>query len=293
MLMKHLLTILFFFIGCVSFGQYPSTVHTPVQFDELKVTPKLILGFDTTKTLLKDTGRLGFGKDRCLYALMPTGWKRVWCDTSTGYVPPPPAPSLSILTNPSSTTVTEGSSASFTASATGGSTPYSHQWQKGTTNISGAISGTYTINSTVPVDAGTYRDLITDAASASVTSTAATLTVNAVVAAPAVTYGYSSTDPFVNNTTAPTIGNAATTTITNNADISISFPASAVDKFIVFKVPSTQSIKVTWYSTDLNNGTIPDAAFRAPFTVSGFTYYVTRDAAGFAFDYNVPIQLKQ
>lgn len=206
------------------------------------------------------------------------------CSSSTG------SPSLSILTNPTSQSVTEGASASFTASATGGTTPYTHQWQKGTTNITGATSGTYTISSTVLADAGNYRDIITDAAAASVSSAAATLTVNAVVTSPTVTYGYSSTDPFVNNTTAPVISSPVTITVTHNADIVFSLPAAAADKFWVVKVPVAESNKISWYHNTDNSGPIPGDVVRA-WTVGGFRYYAS--VAEFVLTYTDSIQLKQ
>lgn len=107
----------------------------------------------------------------------------------------------------------------------------------------------------------------------------------------AVEYGYSATNPYVDNSTAPTISNSATSNITSGADLSLTFAAAASGKYIVIKEPSTEPIKTKWFVEALNSGDIPDQAFRAAFVVAGFRYYVTRDAAGFVFDTSKPLQL--
>ena len=59
------------------------------------------------------------------------------------------APSIS--THPSNATVTEGQTATFTVTAAG-TAPLSYRWQKGTTNITGAIAATYTTPVTTMAD---------------------------------------------------------------------------------------------------------------------------------------------
>jgi hypothetical protein len=81
-----------------------------------------------------------------------------------------------ITTQPSNLTVTAGGTATFTIAVTGNPTP-TIQWKKGTTNISGANSTTYTINNVQASDAGSYSATATNSAG-SITSSAATLTVN-------------------------------------------------------------------------------------------------------------------
>lgn len=109
----------------------------------------------------------------------------------------------SITTQPSSVTVTAGSSASFTVAAIGTPTP-SYQWQKGGADIAGATSATYTIASVVLGDAGNYTAVATNSAG-SATSNAATLTVNSAATAPAIT-----TQP---TSVAVTTGSAASFTV--------------------------------------------------------------------------------
>jgi hypothetical protein len=79
----------------------------------------------------------------------------------------------SITTQPANTTVTTGSSATFTVVAAG--TGLSYQWRKGGTPISGATSASYTIAATVSGDAGSY-DVVVTGTCGTVTSSAATLT---------------------------------------------------------------------------------------------------------------------
>ena len=90
-----------------------------------------------------------------------------------------------ITTQPSSLTVSEGASASFTVVATGTPAP-TYQWKKGGVDIAGATAATYTIPATVLGDAGSYTVLLSNAAG-TLLSAAATLTVNSSVVAPAIT----------------------------------------------------------------------------------------------------------
>ena len=97
---------------------------------------------------------------------------------STGTAP-------SITAQPASTSVTAGGSASFSVAATGSPAP-AYQWQKGGTDITGATSATLSLTNVQNTDAGTY-DVVVSNSSGSVTSVSATLTVNAVATAPAIT----------------------------------------------------------------------------------------------------------
>ena len=88
-----------------------------------------------------------------------------------------PATAPAFTTQPASQTVTVGTAATFTAAASGTPVP-TYQWKKDGTTISGATSASYNIASTAMTDAGSYTVVATNAAG-SVTSAAATLTVNA------------------------------------------------------------------------------------------------------------------
>jgi len=86
-----------------------------------------------------------------------------------------------ITTPPANQTVTAGQTATFTVVA-GGTSPLSYQWQKSGVNIAGATSASYTTQVTTTTDSGsTFRVVVTNTAG-TVTSAAATLTVNATPA---------------------------------------------------------------------------------------------------------------
>src|SRR5438046_706978 len=82
-----------------------------------------------------------------------------------------------ITTQPASQTVTAGQPATFSVSATG-TAPLSYQWQKGVTPISGATGASYITPPTTGGDNGALFRVVVSNAAGSVTSTAATLTVN-------------------------------------------------------------------------------------------------------------------
>jgi Immunoglobulin I-set domain len=92
----------------------------------------------------------------------------------------------SISTQPANQTVTVGQTATFNVAATG-TTPLSYQWQKGGTNISGAMGTSYTTPATTLADSGSKFDVVVTNPAGNVTSATATLTVNNAAAAPSIT----------------------------------------------------------------------------------------------------------
>ena len=98
--------------------------------------------------------------------------------------PTPVAPAIS--TQPANQTVTAGQTATFAVVATG-AVPLSYQWNKNGTAISGATSSTYTTPATTSSDNRAQFIVVVSNSAGSVTSTAATLTVNAAAVAPAIT----------------------------------------------------------------------------------------------------------
>jgi hypothetical protein len=75
--------------------------------------------------------------------------------------------------------VTAGKTASFTVVAAG-TAPMSYQWQKNSVNIAGATSASYTTPLTTTSDNGSTFDVVVTNSAGTVTSAAATLTVNAI-----------------------------------------------------------------------------------------------------------------
>ena len=90
---------------------------------------------------------------------------------------------LEFATQPAELTVIEGEDAIFTVAATG-SGPLSYQWFDGTTAINGAISDTLTISPATLADSGTFYSVVVSDDNGSITSHAATLTVNGGVVLP-------------------------------------------------------------------------------------------------------------
>jgi len=90
-----------------------------------------------------------------------------------------------ITTQPASQTVTAGQSASFSMAVTG-TAPLTYQWQKNSVAISGATSSSYTTPATATSDNGALFTVVVSNTAGSVTSTAATLTVNAAPVAPSI-----------------------------------------------------------------------------------------------------------
>jgi glucose/arabinose dehydrogenase len=82
---------------------------------------------------------------------------------------------------PSNAIVCSGSPASFSTTA-GGTGPHTYQWRKNGSPIPGATASSYSIAAAVPGDAGDYSVSVTGACG-SVTTPAATLTVNTAVTA--------------------------------------------------------------------------------------------------------------
>lgn len=91
-----------------------------------------------------------------------------------------------ITAQPASATVSEGQTATFSVTASGAN-PLSYQWRKNGTAITGANQASYTTPATVLADSGASFTVVVSNSAGSATSTAASLTVSAVVVAPTIT----------------------------------------------------------------------------------------------------------
>jgi hypothetical protein len=89
-----------------------------------------------------------------------------------------------ITVQPQPVAVTAGQSAQFSVTATG-TAPLAYQWQRNGVNIAGATAATCSVVNAQSANVGSYRVIVSNAAG-SVTSTAATLTVNPAVQPPVV-----------------------------------------------------------------------------------------------------------
>jgi len=98
--------------------------------------------------------------------------------SSTATLTVNPAPVLpTITTQPASQTVTAGQTATFTVAASGAA-PLSYQWRKNGVNISGATAASYTTPAATTTDSGSTFAVVVTNTAGTVTSSAATLTVN-------------------------------------------------------------------------------------------------------------------
>jgi len=93
--------------------------------------------------------------------------------------------SPAITTQPQSLTVTTGQPASFNVIASGTS-PLAYQWRKDGLDLGGATGSTFSIGTTATGDAGSYEVIVSNSFG-TVTSNAATLTVNPAGSFPAIT----------------------------------------------------------------------------------------------------------
>ncbi len=127
-------------------------------------------------------------------------------------VNPAPVPP-SITTQPASLTVTAPNAANFSVVATGDA-PLSYQWRRNGTAISGATSASYALNPTAVADSGSF-DVVVSNGAGTVTSNAATLTVNPTPVPPSIT-----THPANLTVTAP---NAANFSVVATGDAPLSY----------------------------------------------------------------------
>ena len=95
---------------------------------------------------------------------------------------------ITITTQPVSQSVSIGQTATFSVTATSGTLPLTYQWQKNAANIASANSSGYTTPATSIRDGGEKFTVVVTNATGSVTSSAATLTVNPSPAVDVATY---------------------------------------------------------------------------------------------------------
>jgi hypothetical protein len=140
-----------------------------------------------------------------------------------------------ITAQPNAVSVQVGGAASFSVSVSGTS-PFTYQWKKDGVAIAGAISSTYTINSTASSDAGSYSVVASNSAG-SVTSNAATLTLVTTVTAPSIT-----TQPSAASVTA---GNSTTFSVAASGTSPFSYQWRKDGTSISGATSSTYSISST------------------------------------------------
>ena len=182
---------------------------------------------------------------------------------------------LPAFTGPSNESTTIGTPVTFSITPTGGTNPISYQWYRGGIPIAGATGTSYTLSNPQLTDNGALFSIAAANVAGSTYSSNATLTVTQTITG-YLYYNAADPGPILRASSDPfTYQNNYA--ITHNSPISVTLPSgSTPNMFLIFKVPSTESAKTTWYNTALNNGNIPDSVFQTPVTFGGFVYYYTR-----------------
>lgn len=109
-------------------------------------------------------------------------------------------------------------------------------------------------------------------------------TTSAPVVLTSLKWGHSLTDPYVDNTTAPVYSLLGSLDpLSPGATLSTNFTSMPSQRYAVVEYPATESDKTIWADSGSapNNGSIPDAAFRAIFAVNGRKYIVSRNPMDF------------
>jgi glucose/arabinose dehydrogenase len=216
---------------------------------------------------------LHVGADGLLYYLMRGNTGLVGRIRSTASQAP------SITTHPASQSVPAGQAVTFSVNATG-TQPLAYQWQRGTTNITGATSSSYTFTAQATDNGATFRVIVSNAFG-SVTSNAATLNVS-VNTAPTATI----TTPIAGTlySAGGTVNFAGTGTDPQDGTL----PASAFTWEVVFHhdththpfLPATSGATSGSFIVPNTGETATDVFYRIHLTVrdsSGFTHSTFRD----------------
>src|SRR5438046_1643864 len=167
----------------------------------------------------------------------------------------PVAPTITM--QPANQAVTAGQTATFAVVA-GGTAPLSYQWQKNWANITGATAASYTTPATTTADSGSTFAVVVTNTAGTVTSSTATLTVNAaatpVIQVRPINYG---NDPVGTNLSQPLIiKNTGTATLTITQVTETGSPSFAVSGYSL-PVNVTAGQQTTITSTFLPTATGP------------------------------------
>jgi len=161
--------------------------------------------------------------------------------TSTPSTPPPTATAPTITTQPSSLTVTAGSPATFSVTASG-TAPLSYQWRRNGSDIANATNSSYTLSAPTTSDNGVAFSVVVSNSAGSATSRSATLSVN----------------PANGSTNAAITTQPLDATVTSGQTASFTVTASG-----------TPAPSFTWQrSTDGNTWTLISGATSATYTLT-------------------------
>ena len=171
-------------------------------------------------------------------------------------------------TSPANATVAAGSTASFSVTASGGTSPYSYKWFKNGVQVAGATSAAFSFVTQSTDNGALIHAVVTDSATspASVISSDATLTVTALPPVSITTQPANTTVP-VNTTASFTVAVTGGKSpyvyawfkngvqVSSGSSPTYSFTAAAADNGAVFKVVVTDS-SIPAGSVTSNNATL-------------------------------------
>lgn len=191
------------------------------------------------------------------------------------------------ITGPAGETVNVGQNATFSTGVTS-SAPYTVQWYDSNHNpIAGATSTTYTFPNAQLTDSGKTFYMKATNSAAIVTSTIAVLVVQAVLVG---YYYFGATDySTILEGSSDTVPYLGTFPISTGQPLSITLPSTAPNTFMVFKYPSTESVKANYTNLPINVGVIPSIAWNAVVTFGGWHYIFSRTGNTFGLNYLNPI----
>lgn len=182
----------------------------------------------------------------------------------------------SIITQPSSQTIVAGQTVTFSVTASG-TAPLTYQWYKNGAGISSAGSSSYTTPATTTADNGALFTVVVSNSVGNVTSTAATLTVNAatfLLNANPTSLSFGSVGTGTSNTLAVTLTNSGNSQVTiSNVSISgAGFNASGVSGGQILAPGQRGTLNVTFSPAAAGSVTgnlvVVSSASNSPATIS-------------------------
>lgn len=172
-----------------------------------------------------------------------------------------------ITTQPASQAATVGGSVTFSVSASGSSLSY--QWRKAGVAIAGATTSSYTISSVATTDASTYDVVVTNSVG-SVTSSAATLTVNTTTAASSALSSsvYTAAMAFYN-----------TLTTTQQSTIQLAWSLDSARKWSNLPAQLSNRNGITWGSLSTTQKAAATTLMKTALSDTGATLHLGLQAA--------------
>lgn len=178
-----------------------------------------------------------------------------------------------VVTGADNESVEDGQQVTFSIGVTS-TLPYTVQWYSQSGIISGATSTSYSFTASLSDDGNTYYAVVSNAAG-SVQSATGTLSVSQTITG---SYYYGITDYYAQLSIGiDNVPYQGTFNITNGNPLVVPFPFGAANnQFNIVRYPISQSDKTVWVNTVTNQGVLPDAQYRAVFTIGSYKYIVSR-----------------